>query len=52
MKSLNKDKNKINRKGEKVGLWEIYWDNGQIGFRGSYKNNKQERSFCSLNIKC
>jgi antitoxin component YwqK of YwqJK toxin-antitoxin module len=40
MRSLGK--NRFDRKGREQGLWEFYYDNGNIEMRGSFKDGKAE----------
>lgn len=38
MRSLSINKNRYNRNGLKTGIWEGYWENGNLSHRGSYIN--------------
>jgi len=33
--------NLYNEKGKKHGVWELYYGNGQLSFRGNYVNGKR-----------
>jgi len=37
--------NKFNDKGEKHGPWEVYWDNGNLDYKGNYINGKKHGLF-------
>ena len=35
-------KNRTDRLGRKQGLWESYWRNGNLYYKGSFNNGKRE----------
>ena len=37
-----KDKTPKNEKGEEHGYWEVYYFNGQLGYKGNYINGKED----------
>jgi len=39
MRSLGNKINKTDRKGRKQGIWETYWEGGNIEMRGPYKDD-------------
>jgi antitoxin component YwqK of YwqJK toxin-antitoxin module len=38
---MPKDIKSYNDKGKKHGLWEVYWSNGQLRFKGNYINGQR-----------
>ena len=40
MRSIRK--NRVNRRGNRVGIWEFYYSNGNISSKGLYVNGKEE----------
>ena len=40
MRSISK--NRINRRGARIGYWELYYSDGNIYYRGSYKNGLKD----------
>jgi antitoxin component YwqK of YwqJK toxin-antitoxin module len=40
MRSLGSIKNRTDRLGRRQGLWEFYYANGNIWFKGLYKNDE------------
>jgi len=36
---MNKDITPRNAKGQKHGLWEQYWPNGKLWYKGGYHND-------------
>jgi antitoxin component YwqK of YwqJK toxin-antitoxin module len=38
MRSIDKINNKTDRKGRRQGLWEEYYTNGRLHYKGLYKN--------------
>jgi len=38
---MNKDIEPRNDKGERHGLWEVYWYNGNLMLKGFYHNGKE-----------
>jgi len=49
-------KGQLNSKGEREGLWEVFYPNGNIHYRTPYKEGKmdgiKERFYENGNIKC
>ena len=38
---MSKDITSYNDKGQPHGLWESYWNNGQLYYKGTYLNGKR-----------
>ena len=42
IKVMKKDKTPRNNKNQRHGLWETYYDNGQLRYKGNYINGKHD----------
>jgi hypothetical protein len=40
MKYSMQDKKQYNEKGERHGYWEVYWNTGELSYKGYFINNE------------